>query len=214
MALTVSIIVGTIWYQIIAHIGISAGLHRYWTHNSFKAGKMFETISLYMAVLAGSMSPLGWAATHRMHHATSDTEHDPHSPTHKGFWKVVTSTWSVPNIPRRFAKGLYKNPRMKFFHKHWLKIWLITAAITFIISPYFLLSFVIIPWLLARIGYGLGNAVTHDAKGAKDVPWMNILMAGEGYHKQHHNGRRLRLHRFDTTGWIIEKFISIGIFAR
>lgn len=212
MEIFITVSFGIIWYQIIAHVGISAGLHRYWTHNSFCAGLIFEYVSLYMAVLAGSLSPLGWAATHRMHHATADTPHDPHSPTHKGFWKVVFSFWTVPNIPRRFAKGLYKNPRMKFFHRHWIKIWIGTALISLIISPYFFVGFVVIPWILSRIGFGLGNALTHDKNGAKDVPWMNLLMAGEGYHAQHHRGKRIRLHRFDSTGWLIEKAINLGIF--
>lgn len=209
--LLISILLGIIWYQVIAHIGISAGLHRYWTHNSFKCGPTFEIISLYMSVLAGSLSPLGWAATHRMHHATADTPDDPHSPTHQGFWKVVTSTWKVPSIPKRFVKGLYKNPRMKFFHKHWLKIWIITAIVSWIISPYFFLGFVFIPWLMSRIGFGVGNAVTHDENGAKDVPWMNILMAGEGFHYQHHKGKRFRLHKWDSTGWMLEKFKQFNI---
>lgn len=208
MLLSNTIILGIIWYQVIAHIGISAGLHRYWTHGAFRASPTFEIITLYMSVLAGSLSPLGWAATHRMHHATSDTTEDPHSPTHIGFWKVLTSTWRVPYIPRRFVKGLYKNPRMKFFHKHWLKIWIISGIVSWVISPYFFLGFVFIPWILSRIGYGLGNAITHDEKGAKDVPWMNILMAGEGFHKQHHNGKTFRLHKWDSTGALLNFLVK------
>jgi hypothetical protein len=40
-----------------------------------------------------------------------------------------------------------------------------------------------------------------------------LLIAGEGYHKEHHkNFRRIRLHKFDTGGWISEKLMELGIF--
>ena len=82
-----SLLIGFIWYQIIAHVGISAGLHRYWAHKSFTAGPIFEIVTLYFATLAGARSPIGWISAHRMHHHHSDKELDPHSPKYKGFWK-------------------------------------------------------------------------------------------------------------------------------
>jgi stearoyl-CoA desaturase (delta-9 desaturase) len=205
-----ALIIGFIWYQIIAHVGISAGLHRYWAHKAFKAGVFFETITLYMSVLAGSRSPIGWISAHRMHHHHSDTELDPHSPNTKGFWKVFFSLWTIPNIPPKYVKDLYQNSRIVFFHKHWRKIWLISAVVSFIISPYFFVSFVVVPAILAPVGFGLVNALTHYNNKVKNVPWINILVAGEGYHKGHHEGRIVRYHQYDHTGYIIEKLINIG----
>ena len=43
-----SLLFGVLWYQIIAHVGISAGLHRYWAHRAFVAGTLFEILTLYM----------------------------------------------------------------------------------------------------------------------------------------------------------------------
>ena len=94
-----SLIIGFIWYQLIAHVGISLGLHRYFAHRAFKAGHIFEVITLYMSVLAGSRSPIGWIAAHRMHHHHSDTDKDPHSPNIKGFWTVLLSLWKIESIP-------------------------------------------------------------------------------------------------------------------
>ena len=87
------LIIGFVWYQVIAHVGISSGLHRYFAHRAFRAGHVFEVITLYMSVLAGSRSPIGWIAAHRMHHHHSDTDKDPHSPNTKGFWTVLFSLW-------------------------------------------------------------------------------------------------------------------------
>ena len=39
--------------------------------------------------------------------------------------------------------------------------------------------------------------------------WLNFFVAGEGYHKNHHdNQRRIRLHKWDTGGWIAEKLFK------
>jgi len=208
-----TLVIGFIWYQIIAHIGISAGLHRYWAHKAFKAGKIFEIITLYMSVLAGSRSPIGWIAAHRIHHHHSDTDLDPHSPNVKGFWKVFLSLWTIPNIPAKYVKDLYENPRIVFFHRHWGKIWLVSAILAFAISPYVFLSFIVVPAVLAPIGFGMVNALTHWNNTVKNVPWINILVAGEGYHKEHHNGLSLRYHKYDFTGAVLEFMISIGVLG-
>mgnify|MGYP002152441529 CR=1 FL=1 len=201
----ISLILGLIWYQLIAHIGISAGLHRYWSHRAFTAGPIYETVSLYMGVIAGSLSPLGWVAAHRMHHAYGDSESDPHSPNFKGFWNVVLSNWDIERIPRKFAKDLYNNPRIKFFHRHWKIIWGVSAIISVLIGIEFFIGFIVVPFLIARFGFGFENALTHKTGRPKDIPWLNLITAGEGYHKQHHDGKQLRFHKYDLTGFVLEK---------
>ena len=38
------------------------------------------------------------------------------------------------------------------------------------------------------------------------MPWLNFFIAGEGYHKEHHlDNRRIRLHKWDTGGYLAEK---------
>ena len=209
-----SLLCGFIWYQIIAHVGISAGLHRYWAHKAFKAHPVFEIITLYMSVLAGSRSPIGWIAAHRMHHHHSDTDLDPHSPNTKGFWKVLFSLWTIDNIPAKYVKDLYDNPRIVFFHKHWGKIWLLTSLISFAISPYFFIAFVLVPAVLAPIGFGMVNAITHSDNKVQNVPWINILVAGEGYHKGHHDGLSFRYHKYDQTGFVLEMLEKMKFIKR
>jgi len=208
-----ALLIGFVWYQVIAHIGISLGLHRYWAHRAFKAGPVFEVVSLYMSILAGARSPIGWIAAHRMHHHYSDTELDPHSPNTKGFWTVFFSLWSIPSISPKYSKDLFENPRMRFFHVHWKVIWAASAfLIAVLFGPYMFLSFIVMPAILAPIGFGLVNAVTHKNNTVNNVPWINILVAGEGYHKGHHDGSTVRYHKYDHTGWALENLIKIGVF--
>lgn len=203
-----SIVIGIIWSQIISHFGASILLHRHYCHKQFPVPVWFEVIGLAMLMIACIRTPIGWIASHRMHHKHSDSPNDPHSPKHVGFWKVLSTTWTIPKIPIKYAKDLYKNPRLVFCHKHWLKILIIVNIVSFIISPYFWVAFAATPFVFAKVGFGLLNTVGHK-DGPSNVPWLNLFIAGEGYHKNHHdNFKRVRLHKYDTGGWLAERLFN------
>lgn len=207
--LIIAIIAGIIWSEIISHFGASILLHRYYCHKQFKVPAWFEVIGLFMLSVAYIKTPIGWIASHRMHHAYSDTEKDPHSWQHIGKWKVLTTTWDIPKIPAKFAKDLYKNPRLVFFHKHHKKLLAAHWIVSFLISPYFFIAYALIPFIFAKVGFGLLNTFGHKEEGGSNTPWLNIFVAGEGYHKNHHdNWRRVRLHKWDTAGWLAEKLFT------
>jgi fatty-acid desaturase len=201
-----TILAGIIWSEIISHFGASILLHRYYCHKQFEVPVWFEVMGLMMLMIAVIRTPIGWIASHRMHHRHSDSPDDPHSAKHVGFWKVLLTTWDIPNIPPKYAKDLFANPRLVFCHKHWLKIWIAVWIISFLISPYFFVAFALIPFIFAKIGFGLLNTIGHKTEGGANVPWLNFFIAGEGYHRNHHeNFRRVRLHKWDTGGWLAEK---------
>ncbi len=207
--LLVAIVVGLVWSQAISHFGASILLHRYYCHNQFKVPVWFEWVGLFMLSIAYIKSPIGWIASHRMHHHHADTDKDPHSAKHIGFWKVLLTIWDIPNISPKYAKDLFKNPRLVFFHKHHIKILVAHNVISFIISPYFWITYALVPFIFAKVGFGLLNTVGHKEEGGANVPWLNFFIAGEGYHKNHHdNWKRVRLHKYDTGGWIAERLFT------
>ena len=65
---------------------LTAGFHRYFSHNSFKTSRPFQFILGFLGTMAAQKDPLWWASHHRLHHAHADTELDPHSARIKGFW--------------------------------------------------------------------------------------------------------------------------------
>ena len=85
----VAILIGIVWSQIISHFGASILLHRHYCHNQFKVPVWFERIGLAMLMIACIRTPIGWIASHRMHHQHSDGPKDPHAAKHVGFWKVL-----------------------------------------------------------------------------------------------------------------------------
>ena len=70
---------------------LTAGFHRYFSHNSFKTSRPFQFILGFLGTMAAQKDPLWWASHHRLHHAHADTELDPHSARIKGF--LVVTHW-------------------------------------------------------------------------------------------------------------------------
>ena len=80
------------WYVFIG-LGVSLGTHRLVSHNSFKSNSALKYILVYAGTPAGP--PIQWALNHRIHHKTTDTEDDPHSPYFGGFWHAHCG-WYLP----------------------------------------------------------------------------------------------------------------------
>lgn len=178
-----------IFYWIASLIGFTIGFHRVVTHRTIKLHPVFETLVIYVGVIASLLSPLSWAGMHRMHHAYSDTEKDPHSPKYMKWYQILFSTYRVKTIPRKFVRDLYKNPRVMFFHKYKLYVVGFTYYIAFIINPAYLI------WLLlllptSFIFFGLINITGHDHDGNPvNRWWINLFAPFEGNHHEHHKPR-------------------------
>ena len=161
-----------------------------------------------MLMVAVIRSPVGWIASHRMHHSFSDGPGDPHAISQVGWFKVITTTWTIKKIPIKYARDLFLNPNLLWCHNHWFKVLVLVWVISFAISPYFFIGFALVPFIFAKIGFGLLNSVGH-MDGPSNVPWLNIFISGEGYHKNHHDdSKRVRLHKYDTGGWLAEKIFK------
>src|SRR5262245_29803123 len=66
--------------------GVTAGYHRYFSHRSYKLGRVSQFLLAFLAQTSAQKGVLWWAAHHRHHHQYSDREEDTHSPVRHGFW--------------------------------------------------------------------------------------------------------------------------------
>ena len=70
--------------------------HRYASHRAFTMSRFWERVFFVFAYITqGSsyMSPAAYGIMHRLHHAFTDTEHDPHSPSYdKNFFSMMWRT--------------------------------------------------------------------------------------------------------------------------
>jgi stearoyl-CoA desaturase (delta-9 desaturase) len=202
----ITLLYGYIFYYVSALIGISIGYHRYFTHNSFKTNKFVETIFLLFGLICGGRSALTWCAVHRYHHSASDTENDPHSPMYQGSLKVIFSQWHLSYIPKKYIVPLIKNPRLRFFHAYGIYIYTFYGIFTLLLGLNVFIIFFLSPLILSWIGFGLLNYFAHKEGEARNVPFINILAPGEGWHKVHHDfPNRYKLNKLDIAGVIIER---------
>ena len=70
----------------IRMVGVTAGYHRYFSHRSYKTGRVFQFLLACLAMTSAQKGVLWWAAHHRHHHRHSDRQRDLHSPAQQGFW--------------------------------------------------------------------------------------------------------------------------------
>ncbi|MDX5347840.1 MAG: acyl-CoA desaturase, partial [Hymenobacteraceae bacterium] len=74
-------------------------LHRYAAHKMFTMNKFWERffyLFTYLCQGSSYLSPRAYAILHRMHHAFSDTEKDPHSPHY--YTNAFSMMWQTKNI--------------------------------------------------------------------------------------------------------------------
>jgi stearoyl-CoA desaturase (delta-9 desaturase) len=95
------IILGLSLY-LVSGLGVSVGLHRYFTHGAFKAARWLRITLAVAGSLAMEGTVVQWVADHRRHHAYADRDGDPHSP------------WRYGATVAGLTKGLF------FAHCGWL----------------------------------------------------------------------------------------------
>ena len=89
-------------------------LHRYSAHKMFTMNMFWEKfffLLTYISQGSSYLSPRAYAIMHRMHHAFSDTERDPHSPHFSG--NAFSMMWKTKNIYNDFLNNRVE-PEMRF----------------------------------------------------------------------------------------------------
>ena len=197
-------------------LGVEVGFHRYFSHKSFKAGRILEILMIIFGSMAGQGSLIAWVSVHRCHHQYTDQPGDPHSPhLHggsfqkrlKGLWYAHIGWLMNDKLPNSliFAKDLLRNPLLLKLNKFYL-LWLflglvIPALLGGIISQTwggffqgFLWGGVTRLFFSFNTGY-LVNSLGHiwgkqDFPSDKDQSRNNfvlgIITMGGGWHNNHH----------------------------
>ena len=120
--------VGWSWFSLFVAVAlyfsrmfaITAFLHRYFSHRTFKTSRFLQFLFAVAASTAVQRGALWWAAHHRKHHHESDQKKDVHSPhTHNFLWSHIG--WIAD--PKNFAtdydeiKDLSKYPELVFLNR-------------------------------------------------------------------------------------------------
>ncbi|MFG6194998.1 acyl-CoA desaturase [Nonomuraea sp. JJY05] len=203
-------------FYVVSGLGVTVGLHRYFTHGSFKAKRPLKIALGIAGSLSLEMSVLDWVATHRKHHKFSDKEGDPHSPWRfgPGFKSLSKGLmyahmgWlfeSERTNREKYAPDLVKDPDIMKLHK-----WFGPIALTSIVLPGVLGGLLTWSWQgaltalfwgsLIRIGllhhvtwsinsicHVFGEEEFQVRDKSRNVWWLAIPSFGESWHNLHHS---------------------------
>lgn len=182
-------------------LGITMGYHRYYAHRMYTCPAWLEYLLLFFATIAFVGKGTEWVAQHRQHHEHSDTEKDPHSPVYKGFFYSYCLQFMSP-IDKKY---LVFDRLLKFQHRHYFKI-IILYVLALIPFDLFFEAW-LIPMLLVHLIGGLVYSFSHRNGKPNNDTWLGILTCGEGFHAVHHTEQKIRWHRYDLGGYLIEKIL-------
>jgi stearoyl-CoA desaturase (Delta-9 desaturase) len=209
-------IVLAVAFYYVSGLGVSIGLHRYFTHGSFKAKRAFKIALAIAGSLAIEKPVITWVADHRRHHKYSDKDGDPHSPWRFGsdakalakglayahigwmFDGDVTSEekfcpdWQadadVSAISRWFP-GLVAVSLLgpALIGGLWSMSW--TGALTaFFWATLVRIAFLHhITWSINSICHTFGKTDFEVRDKSRNVSWLAILSFGESWHNLHHS---------------------------
>ncbi|MFW5824859.1 MAG: acyl-CoA desaturase, partial [Marinobacter sp.] len=85
----VQLVLVTLVLTHVTIISVTLYLHRHSAHNALDLHPVLRHFFRFWLWLATSINTREWTAIHRKHHATCETENDPHSPVVKGIRKVL-----------------------------------------------------------------------------------------------------------------------------
>ena len=183
--------------KIITNLGNEIGLHRLWSHKSFKTTKFKEYLLHVCATPLLCGSSIAYVGVHRQHHLYSDTEKDPHITT--SWWKVLFYIRdSIYDIKPKIVADLIKDPVHKWLHTYYFKINLILLVVCLLIlGPVYTgwsLSFMVIYnmliiWCINWFGHKpyLGNRLYETNDNSYNSLIIKIVTLGNhGLHQNHH----------------------------
>lgn len=226
-----NLIAAAVTWWIAGSWGIGMGYHRLLTHRGFKAPKFVEYFLTFCGTLGLQSGAINWVATHRIHHAFTETEKDPHSPRGGTFWAHVgwifqgTAQNQTEEVQWRYAPDLMKDKVHVFMSNYYWVTPIIAAVILFAIGGFSMVLWGI--FLRQVIGWHstwLVNSATHlwgtRRFETKDDSRNNGLIAaltfGEGWHNNHHANPRSAKHgltwyEFDVNWIQIKALEKIGL---
>ena len=189
-----------IWI-IIGPISQVITLHRFLAHKSFRLINWLKNILCLLSVLSTVGPTISWVSIHRMHHAKTDTDADPHSPNINGKKSFIRALqvligykWKVSKIETWLVKDLLKEQIHVFIFKNYFKIILFYITLLAIINPILIIFMYFLPVTGTVLLVGTVNVLghmhgyrTYTTRDCSTNSWIaNILSMGDGWHNNHH----------------------------
>ena len=221
---------------VLTALGITAGYHRLYTHQSFKATKVIKSALHILGAMAGQGGLIFWVASHRQHHQCSDQAGDPHSPL-QSFYHAHTGWMLSPHsIDYRYAKDLMKQRDVvnrDLHYHHYLLLGLIFPAIlcglleqslTALLQGFLwggLVRMCLLhhsTWAVNSVCHLWGRQPFRSKDNSRNNYTVALLTLGEGFHNAHHAFPRSARHgllwwELDLTYLAIRLWEKLGLVS-
>ncbi|ORZ26321.1 putative stearoyl-CoA desaturase [Lobosporangium transversale] len=222
-------------HAVFIGLGITAGYHRLWSHRSYIASPLLQTILMIAGTGAMQGSILWWCRNHRAHHRYTDTDKDPYG-AHKGLlwshflWMLVRQDpaavgWADISDLRADKLVMFQD---KYFY--WLAP-MVSLGVPTVIAGLgwgdywggFIYGGVIRQFVVHQstycvnsLAHWLGDKPFDDRRTPCDHLFTALLTLGEGYHNFHHEfpqdyRNAIKFYQFDPTKWLIAFCSFIGL---
>lgn len=189
---------------LVRVFALTAGYHRYFSHNAFKTSRAFQFVLAYLGAASAQLGPLWWAAHHRHHHQHADTEEDIHSPRQRGIW------WSHIGwlLCRKYAQtelkripDFAKYPELRFLDRYHvvapltlvaglygLGRWLDTGGGQMVVWGFFVSTVLVYhaTFCINSLSHVFGRRRYETPDDSRNNIWLALITMGEGWHNNHH----------------------------
>ena len=208
--------------------GVTGGYHRYFSHRTYRTGRVFQFVLAFLAQTSLQKGALWWAAHHRDHHKYSDTPKDPHSLRDYGFW-YAHSGWIVSRDTEethwKNIKDLERYPELRFLNTYHLVPGTVLAVALYLLGgmPAFVWGFVVSTTLLWHgtftinsLSHAWGRRRYETTDDSKNNFVLALVTMGEGWHNNHHYYPRSTAQGFfwwevDMTLYILKALEKVGL---
>lgn len=227
---------GVYWQDVLLAVGlyiarmfgITGGYHRYFSHRSYKTGRVMQFLLAFLAQSSAQRGALWWAAKHRHHHKYSDTPMDVHSPKQKGFFFSHLGWIFTPKHDKadyRTIGDLTKFPELVWLDKHYYVPPIVMGTVVWFLAGWsglvvgFLWSTVALyhaTFCINSLAHVMGRRRYLTGDDSRNNWALAIATLGEGWHNNHHAYQSsvrqgFRWWEVDVSYYIIKAMSWVGL---
>jgi stearoyl-CoA desaturase (delta-9 desaturase) len=191
-------------------VGMTVGMHRYFTHRSYETSKFWQHVLAFFATISLFGSVALFPAFHILHHRHSDTDLDPHITDWTYFF---AKRFKHLDVDKRVFIKLLRMPVYSFYHKYYGAIVAAWVLALLAISVEALVFAYLIPLFVIHFVAAIHQTTAHYKQQPRDNRLFDValLSFGEFLHASHHvDERNPRFGDFDLGYYIIKGIRTDG----
>ena len=208
--------------------GVTAGYHRYFSHRTYKMGRVMQFLMGALAQSSGQKGVLWWASHHRHHHTHSDDPDDVHSPVQHGFWYshvgwLFDPDWADTDDKR--IKDLARYPELVWLDRWNMLFPVALGTATWFIAGWsglvvgFFWSTVVLyhaTFTINSLAHVIGSRRYDTDDESRNNWFLALITFGEGWHNNHHHyqasaAQGFKWWEYDISYYVLKLMSFVGL---